>query len=128
VAWRRTGRFQRVGINFGAPGDRRTEDGTLWLEWPVVGGLSPDVRRRGGPDQRAAILPPRGVDAGGAGWPWVYASGISGVRTVRLDTIARAAPASGAGFSARWTGFVETDRSETNTFQRASDGTVAPLV
>jgi outer membrane protein assembly factor BamB len=34
---------RRVGINFGAPGDRRTSDGTLWLDWPSVGGESPDL-------------------------------------------------------------------------------------
>jgi len=32
-----------VGINFGAPGDRRADDGTLWLEYPIVGGSSPNV-------------------------------------------------------------------------------------
>ena len=36
--------IQRVGINFGAPGDRRSTDGTLWLESPSVGGDSPLVR------------------------------------------------------------------------------------
>ncbi len=35
--------IRRVGINFGAPGDRRSEDGTLWLEAPSVGGDSPEV-------------------------------------------------------------------------------------
>ncbi|MCE5328219.1 MAG: PQQ-binding-like beta-propeller repeat protein [Planctomycetaceae bacterium] len=34
---------KRVGINFGAPGDRVSSDGTLWLDWPVVGGSSYDV-------------------------------------------------------------------------------------
>ncbi|MFC1717422.1 PQQ-binding-like beta-propeller repeat protein [Candidatus Poribacteria bacterium] len=32
-----------VGINLGAPGDRKADDGTLWLEYPVVGGPSPEV-------------------------------------------------------------------------------------
>ena len=27
---------QRVGINFGAPGDRRGKNGTRWLEYPTV--------------------------------------------------------------------------------------------
>ncbi len=36
-------RVQRMGINFGAPGDRRAADGTLWLDFPSVGGPSPDV-------------------------------------------------------------------------------------
>ena len=37
------GTIQRVGINFGAPGDRMTRDGTLWLDYPSVGGPSPEV-------------------------------------------------------------------------------------
>jgi len=35
------GKLQRIGINFGAPGDRMTRDGTLWLDYPSVGGPSP---------------------------------------------------------------------------------------
>lgn len=34
---------ERVGINFGAPGDRRASDGTLWLDYPSVGGHSPEI-------------------------------------------------------------------------------------
>ena len=34
---------KRVGINLGAPGDRVAENGTLWLEFPSVGGPSPDI-------------------------------------------------------------------------------------
>ena len=37
------GKIQRIGINFGAPGDRITRDGTLWLDYPSVGGPSPKV-------------------------------------------------------------------------------------
>ena len=33
--------IQRIGLNLGAPGDRMTEAGTLWLDYPVVGGPSP---------------------------------------------------------------------------------------
>lgn len=36
-------KIQRIGINFGAPGDRITRDGTLWLDYPSVGGPSPKV-------------------------------------------------------------------------------------
>jgi len=71
-----------VGINFGAPGDRRDADGTLWLDYPSVGGPSPDIpvqiegdvhyfRRHAmrvtGPDHR-----------------WVGASGMEGARSVAL--------------------------------------------
>ncbi|MBT6764466.1 MAG: PQQ-binding-like beta-propeller repeat protein [Prolixibacteraceae bacterium] len=34
---------QQLGINFGAPGDRVAENSTLWLDYPSVGGKSPDV-------------------------------------------------------------------------------------
>jgi len=35
--------IRRVGINLGAPGDRLADDGTLWLDYPAVGGPSPHV-------------------------------------------------------------------------------------
>ncbi len=35
--------IRRLGVNFGAPGDRRDAKGTLWLEHPTVGGPSPNV-------------------------------------------------------------------------------------
>ncbi|MFP6865343.1 MAG: PQQ-binding-like beta-propeller repeat protein, partial [Roseibacillus sp.] len=37
------GKIQRIGINFGAPADRMTESGTLWLDYPSAGGPSPDL-------------------------------------------------------------------------------------
>jgi outer membrane protein assembly factor BamB len=33
----------RLGLNFGAPGDRQSDEGTLWLDCPDVGGPSPLV-------------------------------------------------------------------------------------
>lgn len=38
-----TGVVKQAGINFGAPGDRRSDNGTLWLDYPSVGGESPDL-------------------------------------------------------------------------------------
>jgi outer membrane protein assembly factor BamB/precorrin-6B methylase 2 len=35
--------IKNVGINLNAPGDRMAEDGTLWLDFPSVGGESPDI-------------------------------------------------------------------------------------
>lgn len=118
-----TGPIQRVGINFGAPGDRMTADGTLWLEWPRRGGPSPDVRVTVAPTNVPAFYRHALRMEGGRGWPWVFASGIQGMRSVRIDALAHAAPSAG-GFSARWTGFVQTERSETNTFHARSDGLV----
>ncbi len=32
---------KQIGINFGAAGDRKADNNTMWLEFPSVGGLSP---------------------------------------------------------------------------------------
>lgn len=37
------GRIKRLGINLGAPGDRQSAAGTLWIEYPAVGGATPAV-------------------------------------------------------------------------------------
>lgn len=38
--------LQRVGVNFGAPGDWPAPNGTLWLDYPSVGGMSPNLKVR----------------------------------------------------------------------------------
>ncbi|MEX0718597.1 MAG: PQQ-binding-like beta-propeller repeat protein [Planctomycetaceae bacterium] len=47
----------RVGINFGAPGDRRAPDGTLWLEYPETGGPSPSLTVKVSPGVGQAFQP-----------------------------------------------------------------------
>lgn len=82
------GKIQRLGLNFGAPGDRRTRDGTLWLDLPNVGGPSPAVSVSTTPPldtlprhyQHSLFLKP-----GGQGWPWVAGSGVSGIREVSVE-------------------------------------------
>lgn len=76
------GPVRRVGVNFGAPGDRKAEDGTLWLESPSVGGLSPsvDVRVTGRDleyfrHHASRIAGPMN---------WVTASGVKGLDTCTL--------------------------------------------
>jgi hypothetical protein len=78
---------RRLGINFGAPGDRRADDGTLWLDWPSRGGPSPDVPVEVEPKDAAAYRHHSGrirvvPDSGALGW--VAASGLRGVRRVTL--------------------------------------------
>jgi len=93
----------RIGWNFGAPGDRRAEDGTLWIAIPNV----PDRMIRDGsfawgrdqsvdPDYVPRSLietdpkPPETFYlhssrlSGGDGLPWVAASGMLGVRSLHL--------------------------------------------
>jgi outer membrane protein assembly factor BamB len=37
------GPITKIGINFGAPGDRLADNGVLWLDYPSVGGSSPNI-------------------------------------------------------------------------------------
>lgn len=76
-------RIERVGINFGAPGDRRTEDGTLWLEYPSVGGDSPGlpITVTG---KSVAYFRHHASQVGGAGLPWVTASGVRDCETITI--------------------------------------------
>ena len=80
------GPITRVGMNLGAPGDRRSEEGTLWLEYPVVGGDSPDVAVETVPAQ-----PRRFVHHSsrmlGEGPRWVGASGLEGLETLSLKLV-----------------------------------------
>ena len=75
------GRIERVGLNFGAPGDRRAENGTLWLDCPSVGGRSPDVGVATQPEQ-VSCFRVHSLRVSGDGPGWVVASGAEGVRQI----------------------------------------------
>ncbi|UCG57705.1 MAG: PQQ-binding-like beta-propeller repeat protein [Phycisphaerales bacterium] len=73
---------KRVGINFGAPGNRYAEDGTLWLEHPSVGGPSPDI------PVRAKYEDPHWFRYHSSrvegDYNWVGASGVTGLKEVSI--------------------------------------------
>jgi outer membrane protein assembly factor BamB len=76
--------IRRVGVNFGAPGDRKSLEGTLWLEYPSVGGVSPVVPvRLGGTTLQYFRRHSSRVEGE---LPWVAASGVKGLSSL---TIAR---------------------------------------
>jgi outer membrane protein assembly factor BamB len=76
-------RVERVGINFGAPGDRRAADGTMWLEYPSVGGDSPGlpitVTGKG-----TNYFRRHASQMSGAGLPWVASSGLRDCETITI--------------------------------------------
>ena len=78
------GKLHRVGINFGAPGDRMTQDGTLWLDYPVIGGPSPVLQIEMKPAKPKYYYRNSLWMRGGRGWPWVAASGVKGVERICL--------------------------------------------
>jgi hypothetical protein len=113
--------IRRVGVNFGAPGDRVADDGTLWLDWPSVGGPSPQVPVHVAPDNAQPYYRHALWMQGGRGWPWVFASGIKGIRSLRIETVARRSSPPGQAFSVRWTGMVEPQFTETYAFSTRAD-------
>lgn len=79
--------IERIGINFGAPGDRMTRDGTLWLDYPSKGGPSPKIRVETEPaDPQYDYHHSLWMHAG-EGWPWVAASTVSGLKSFTLHDV-----------------------------------------
>jgi hypothetical protein len=77
-----TEKVNRLGINFGAPGDRMSADGTLWLDYPDVGGSSFSVPL----EVKGGVNPIRRHEASIKGaLPWVSASGMAINGSIALD-------------------------------------------
>ena len=76
--------IQRIGLNFGAPGDRKTRDGTLWLDYPSVGGPSPQIRVETSPKSPAFHYRNSLWMKPGQSPPWIAASTVEGLRDLTL--------------------------------------------
>ena len=72
-----------VGINFGAPGDRVADDGGLWIDFPSVGGESPDLPVTIVPDN-SRLFRRHMSRVSGDELRWVAASGAESVESVRV--------------------------------------------
>ena len=81
-------RVRRLGINFGAPGDRKAADGTLWLDFPSVGGPSPDVPLTITGDSLEYVRDHASLVASDS-LPWVFASGVRGARHISIRLASR---------------------------------------
>ena len=82
-----TGTIQRIGINLGAPGDRVTNKGTLWLDYPVVGGPSPEIDVTMEPQRPESWYHHSMWMKGGKGWSWVAASGVKGLDKISINNL-----------------------------------------
>lgn len=74
---------KRAGINFGAPGDRKSSADTLWLEYPSLAGRSPTVPIKITPAKPQTIRR-HSSQISGEELPWVCASAIQGVQKISL--------------------------------------------
>ncbi len=73
---------QRVGINLGAPGDRVDDAGTLWVEYPSVGGKSPAVKVAAAGEKMEFFRRHASVVSGPM--PWVTASGAKNIKSLKV--------------------------------------------
>ena len=75
-------RVERLGVNFGAPGDRVDQNGTLWIEWPPVGGeqanLNIDV------EGDTEWYRTSSLKFSGDGPAWIGASGVVNARRISI--------------------------------------------
>lgn len=76
------GRVRQLGVNFGAPGDRRDPQGLMWLEYPAVAGDGPnlDLTMTGEP----RYFQDHPTSRRDAALPWVASSGVEGLTGLRL--------------------------------------------
>ncbi|MBP86336.1 MAG: hypothetical protein CMJ64_06435 [Planctomycetaceae bacterium] len=77
--------IQRVGVNLGAPGDRQDKSGTLWLDYPSVGGPSPKVNISIAGDN-VQYFRGHSLAIEGEELPWVAASGCEGLTSIKVRT------------------------------------------
>ena len=82
VVQQKSDRVVQLGINLGAPGDRRDERGVSWIEFPVVAGDSPSLGIEiVGPYTTFQDHP---ATMTGAPMPWLSASGVQGLSGMRV--------------------------------------------
>ncbi|MFQ5811117.1 MAG: malectin domain-containing carbohydrate-binding protein, partial [Armatimonadota bacterium] len=85
------GPVKRVGINLGAPGDRMSDDGTLWLDYPSVGGPSPTVPVQVAPEEPDWFRW-HSSRVQGEGRNWVAASGAKAITRMSITLAQQGAP------------------------------------
>lgn len=106
------GPVRQVGINLGAPGSRRADNGTLWQDYPVVGGPTPRVSVTSIP-ARPEVFRGHSAEVEGDAPHWIAASGV---RNLRSLTIALANDNQERRYTIRLY-FCEPDRVETGQRQ-----------
>ncbi len=79
--------IERIGLNFGAPGDRISRSGTLWLDYPSVGGPSPKINVSTTPAEPTFRYRHSMWVESTEDWPWVTASVAEGLNSLTLHDL-----------------------------------------
>ena len=75
-------RIDRVGINFGAAGDRRDANGLLWLEYPAKAGPSPPLKLQW--NDKTDVFTHHVSVVSASEYPWVMSSGLDGISSLKI--------------------------------------------
>jgi outer membrane protein assembly factor BamB len=83
VAQRRAvdARIRRLGVNLGAPGDRRSEEGTLWLEYPELAGQPANLEVE---IEGEVSYYQHHSSRFESPMAWVFSSGVEAAETIRI--------------------------------------------
>lgn len=76
--------IRNIGLNFGAPGDRRADNGTLWLDYPNVGGPSPEITVTTTPGNPEWFLHHSSLFED-VDLPWIVSSGGKGLHRIAIS-------------------------------------------
>ncbi len=76
------GPIERLAVNFGAPGDRRDSDASLWLEYPSVAGASPPLSIE--VNDEATYFQHHSTTIGDVDKSWVLSSGVEGITELKI--------------------------------------------
>lgn len=77
-----SGRVRTMGVNLGAPGDRRDQNGLMWLEYPPVAGDAPNLKLE--LNGEADFFQDHPSSMSTAALPWVASSGVEGIKNLKL--------------------------------------------
>ncbi len=75
--------IKQLGLNLNAPGDRTSRDNTLWLEFPNVGGASPEIPVKLDTVNYFTIRKDP-VSVHSENTSWISSSGIGGIRSIEI--------------------------------------------
>ncbi len=78
--------IRTLGINLGAAGDRRDEKSTLWLDYPFVGGPTPQIKIEVTGDNPRWFRNHSSIMAG-KGPKWIGSSGAEGLDTIKVKLV-----------------------------------------
>ncbi len=80
------GPIKRLGINLGAAGDRVSDEGTLWLDYPVAGGASPEIEIAMDPEKPDSIRRHTSYMKGDC-LKWVGGSAVEGMTKLSVGLV-----------------------------------------